>query len=68
MLITKVTGYRWTSEVQFVSKTGIFLFVTSRPALEPTQPHIQCIPGAMPRSKVFSEYKADHSSQSNTEV
>jgi hypothetical protein len=48
---------------------GIFLFTTaSRTALEPTQPPIQWVPGALSLGVKRPGREADHSSPSNAEV
>jgi hypothetical protein len=48
---------------------GIFLYTTaSRPALGPTQPPIQWIPGALSLGVKRPGREADHSSQSSAEV
>jgi hypothetical protein len=48
---------------------GIFLFATvSRPAVVPTQPPIQWIPGAVSLGLKRLGREADHSPQSNAEV
>jgi hypothetical protein len=48
---------------------GIFLFITtSRPALRPTQPPIQWVPGALSLGVKRPEGEADHSSPSSAEV
>jgi hypothetical protein len=48
---------------------GIFLFTTaSRPALEPTQPPIQWVPGALSLEVKRPGLEADHSPPSSVEV
>jgi hypothetical protein len=48
---------------------GIFLFTTvSRTALEPTQPPIQWVPGALCMAVEQLEYEADHSPPSSAKV
>jgi hypothetical protein len=48
---------------------GIFLLITaSRPALGPTQPPIQWIPGAFSLGVKWPEREADRSSPSSAEV
>jgi hypothetical protein len=48
---------------------GIFLLTTvSRPALAPTQPPIQWVPGALSLGIKWSGREADHSPPSNAEV
>jgi hypothetical protein len=48
---------------------GIFLFnTTSRPALGPTQPPIQCVPGALSLGVKQQGREADHSPPSGAEV
>jgi hypothetical protein len=48
---------------------GIFLFTTAyRPALEPIQPPIQWVPGALSRGVKRPRREADHSPLSRTEV
>jgi hypothetical protein len=48
---------------------GIFLFTTaSRTALGPTQPPMQCVPGAFSLEVKRQSYEADHSPPSNAEV
>jgi hypothetical protein len=58
-------------ERRFESGQGleIFLFTTaSRPALQPTQPPIQWIPGALSLGLKLQGREAYHSSPSSTEV
>jgi hypothetical protein len=48
---------------------GIFLFTTaSKPALGPTQPLIQYVPGALSPGVKRTEREADHSPPSSVEV
>jgi hypothetical protein len=48
---------------------GIFLFTTaSRTALEPTQPPIQWVPGALSLGEKRPRREADHSPPSSAEV
>jgi len=48
---------------------GIFLFTTaSRPALDPTQPVIQRVPGVLSPAVKRSGREADHSPPSSAEV
>jgi hypothetical protein len=48
---------------------GIFLYTTaSRPALGPTQPPIQWVPGALSLGVTWQGREADHSPQSSAEV
>jgi hypothetical protein len=65
------TGYRLEIGVlgfDFKRELGIFLFTTaSRPALGPTQPPIQWVPGSFPGVK-RPRREADHSSPSSAEV
>jgi hypothetical protein len=65
-------GYGVDSRVlEFDSRLGlgIFLFTTaSKTALGPTQPPIQCVPGALSLGVKRPEREADHSPQSNAEV
>jgi hypothetical protein len=62
----------WTIEVLgFDSRRGlvIFLFNTaSRTALEPTQPPIQWVPGALSLGVKQADREADHSPPSSAEV
>jgi hypothetical protein len=52
-----------------VKELGIFLFTTaSRTALGPTQPPIQCVPGALSLGVKRSLREADHSPPSSAEV
>jgi hypothetical protein len=49
--------------------TRFFLFSTAtRPALEPTQPHIKWVPGSRPPGVKWQEYEANHSPPSIAEV
>jgi hypothetical protein len=62
---------RWTWQSGFESRQGmgIFLFTTvSRPALGPTQPHIQWLPGALSLGVKRLGREADHSPPSRAEV
>jgi hypothetical protein len=48
---------------------GILLFATaSRPALGPTQPHIQWVPGALSLGVKQQGCEADHSASSSAEI
>jgi hypothetical protein len=48
---------------------GFFLYPVSRPALGPTQPPVQWVPGVLsPGVKARSERDADHSPPSSAEV
>jgi len=48
---------------------GIFLFTTaSRPALGPTQPPIQWVPGSLSLGKQRPGHEADHSPPSYAEI
>jgi hypothetical protein len=47
---------------------GIFLFTASRPALGPTQPPIQCVPGDLSLGVNRPECEADNSPTSSAEV
>jgi hypothetical protein len=48
---------------------GIFLFITAyRPALEPTQPPIQCVLGALSLGVKRLGREADHSPPSSAEI
>jgi hypothetical protein len=50
-------------------RLGIFLFTTvSRPALEPTQPPIQWVPGALSLGVKLPEREADHSHPHSAEI
>jgi hypothetical protein len=60
-----------TSSVGFESRQGlgVFLFTTaSSTALGPTQPPIQCVPGALSLGVKQPARKADHSPASSAEV
>jgi hypothetical protein len=67
-----VLGYRLDDRgSRFDSRRvlGIFLFTTgSRMALEPTQPPIQCVPGALSLGVKRPGREADHSFSSSPEV
>jgi len=53
----------------FREELGIFLFTTvSRPALDPTQPPIQGLPGALSLRVKWLRREADHSPPSSAEV
>jgi hypothetical protein len=57
---------RWLESRQTL---GVFLFTTvSRPALGPTQPPIQWVPGALSLGVKRPEREADHSPPSSAEV
>jgi hypothetical protein len=63
------TGYRQDDRGSILGRGGIFLYITeSRPALELTQPPIQCVPGIFPRGVNWLEDEADHSPLSSAEV
>jgi hypothetical protein len=72
-LVGIALGYRMDdrgSKVRFPGGgLGIFLFTTeSRSALEPTQPPIQWVPGAISRGVKRPGREADHSHPSSAEV
>jgi hypothetical protein len=53
----------------FTAGMGIFLFATaSRPALWPTEPSVQCVPGALTLGAEGQGHEGDNSPPSNTEV
>jgi hypothetical protein len=57
------------SRVRFSAGLGIFLFTTaSRTALEPTQPPVQWVPGALSLEVKRPERETDHSPPSGAEV
>jgi hypothetical protein len=59
--------YDW--EFKSGQRLGIFLFTTaSRPALEPTQPPIQWVPGALSVEAKRPGREADYSHPSSTEA
>jgi hypothetical protein len=63
------TGYGLDGRGSIPSRDKIFLFyVTSRPAVGPTQPPIQCVPGAVSPGVKRQGREADHSSASSAEV
>jgi hypothetical protein len=54
---------------EYRQQLGIFLFTTaSRPHLEPTQPPIQWVPGALSLGLKRPQCEADHSPSSSAEV
>jgi hypothetical protein len=68
-LLDLLSGTGWTSGVRFSAGAGIFLFATaSRPALRPTQPPVQWIPGAISPVVKLPGREADHSPPSSAEV
>jgi hypothetical protein len=59
----------WKIGVRILRGLGIFLFDTaSRPALGPTQPHLQKVPGTFSLGIKHPGREADHSSTSSAEV
>jgi hypothetical protein len=65
----KVHNIKWGSRVLLPARAGIFSFTTaSRPALEPTQPPIQGVPGALSLRAKRPGREADHSPPSSAEV
>jgi hypothetical protein len=59
----------WMIGVQFPVGVGIFLFsIMSRLALGPTQPPIQCVPGALSLGVKQLGHEADHSPASRAKV
>jgi hypothetical protein len=48
--------------------SGGHLYISSRPALGPTQPRIQCIPLAFPPGLKWPQREADHSLPTSAEV
>jgi hypothetical protein len=59
----------WRYNIMSRQELRIFLFTTvSRPALRPTQPPIQWVPGALSLGVKRPGHEADHSSPSSTEV
>jgi len=57
-----------TTGVRFLAGAGIFLFaISSRPALEPTQPPSQWVPEVLSRRVKRQEREADHSPPSSAE-
>jgi hypothetical protein len=65
-----VLGYRLDDRgYEYQQGLGIFFFTTaSRPALRPTQPPIQWVPGALSLAVKQLGHEADHSPPSSTEV
>jgi hypothetical protein len=63
----RATG--WTAGVRFPAGASFLPFsITSRPALRPTQPHIQWVQGALSAELKRLGRDADHSLPSNAEV
>jgi hypothetical protein len=59
----------WTTDWMIGAGLGIFLFTTeSRPALEPTRPPIQWVPGVISLGVKRLGHEADHSPPSSAEV
>jgi hypothetical protein len=59
----------WTTGVRFPAGAGTFFFATvSRPAVRPTQPPIQSVPGALSLRVKAPDCEADHSAPSSAEV
>jgi hypothetical protein len=60
----------WITVVQFPGGAGTFLVyaTTSRPALGPSQPPNQGVPGVLSTAVKQPEHKADHSPLSSAEV
>jgi hypothetical protein len=65
----KLEDHPLSAEVRVPTTAGIFLFITaSRPALGPTQPLIQWVPGALSQGIKLLGREADHSTPSSAEV
>jgi hypothetical protein len=68
-IVTGLRSGRLGFRVRFSAGAGKFLFTTaSRPALRPTQPPIQWVPGALSLGVKRPVREADHSSASSAEV
>jgi hypothetical protein len=63
------TATGWTAEFDFQQGKDLFLYTTKfRPALGPTQPPIQYLPGVVSAGIKVPEDKANHSPPSSIEV
>jgi hypothetical protein len=65
--VTSLTG--WITGIRYPADAGIFLLATgSRPALEPTQPPIQWVPGALSPGVKRPGREADHKRSCSAEI
>jgi hypothetical protein len=66
--VSIATGYRLDDQDSIPSRGKIFLFMTFRLGLKPTQPPVQWVPGAVSLRVKRQMRQADHSPPASVEV
>jgi hypothetical protein len=62
------TRYKYKGNLIISIQTICFIFITSRPTLEHTQPHTQWVSGALSPGVKLQGREADHSYASSEEI